>query len=364
VKVPKGFLLSAVKSGIKKDKFDLGLIYCPDFAKVIGFFTTNANPSYSVILSKKNINHPIKAIIVNSGNANCFYKNGLKDTYEIAEVLSTHLGIKRENVLFASTGIIGKKIPKKKIIKHIPTLIKNLNNNEEAIKNFSSSILTTDTFKKIFYTSFFTKRKRVSILGMAKGAGMIFPHLATMLGFILTDAKIDTSLFKKETKKIIEESFNSISVDGCVSTNDTVFFLMSNKIVLEGKDRELFFKKVREVCLELAKMIVKDAEGSTKFVEILIKGAKNKEEAKRAAQAVANSNLFRCTLYGEVPNWGRAVASLGQAKIKLEENVIIKSTSLKKDKIRLNIDLKRGNFSWRFFCSDLTPQYIKLNAQP
>ena len=363
MRIPEGFLLSGVKSGIKENKSDLGMIFCSGFAKAVGFFTTNVNPSYSVVFSKKNINRPIKAVIVNSGNANCFYQKGLENTQKIAKKLAKYLKVKEENILFASTGIIGKKLPSERIIRSIPLLVKNLDKNKETIEEFSQSILTTDTFRKVYYNCLSTKKERVNILGIAKGAGMIFPHLATMLAFILTDAKIEIPLFKKETKKIVEESFNSISVDGCMSTNDTVFFLTSNRVVLGEKDRELFFKKLKEVCVELAKMIVEDAEGSTKFLEIIVKGAKNKEEAKKAAASIANSLLFKCTIYGETPNWGRIISCLGQAKIKLREDITIKSTLLKKDRIRLTVDLKRGNFNWCIFSSDLTPQYVKINAR-
>jgi glutamate N-acetyltransferase/amino-acid N-acetyltransferase len=363
MRLPEGFLLSAVGAGIKKRGLDLGLIFCEEYINCVGFFTTNANPSYSVLFSKKNINHPIKAVLVNSGNANCFtHKDGLKDTEEIAYCLASYLNIKKENILLASTGIIGKKIPKKKIIRKIPTLVKNLNNDKKAIDDFSCSILTTDKFRKISYISFPSRGGEVKIIGFAKGAGMINPEMATMLGFVLTNAKVNLSLLKRKSKDIIEETFNSISVDGCMSTNDTVFFLNSGRISLSKKETELFFKKLKNVCSELAKMIIKDAEGATKFIEITVKGAKTRREAEKAVKFIANSNLFKCTIYGKQPNWGRIISALGHAKIKVKEDILIKNTSLKKKDIKIIVDLRRGKFKSTIYTCDLTPDYVKINA--
>jgi glutamate N-acetyltransferase/amino-acid N-acetyltransferase len=368
VKLPEGFLISSTHCGIKKKKLDLGLIVCPAFAKVVAFFTANVNPSYSVTLSKKNIDNPIRAVLVNSGNANCFsHKNGLKDTGEIVSEVARHFKVSKKNILVASTGIIGKRLPKEKIIKSLPILIKELCDGKEAkkdtIKNFSRSILTTDKVEKISYASLPIGKRNVEIIGFAKGAGMISPHLATMLGFILTDAAVHLSIFKRVSKEAVEKSFNSITVDGCMSTNDTVFFLSSGRVPLKNKrEIDLFSKKLKALCLDLAKMIVKDAEGATKFAEIYVKGAKTKSEAKRAALSVANSNLFKTAIYGGNSNWGRVIAALGAAKIKAD-SVSVKATSLKKRELKIIIDLKSGKFEWKVYTSDLTPEYIKINAK-
>jgi glutamate N-acetyltransferase/amino-acid N-acetyltransferase len=184
-----------------------------------------------------------------------------------------------------------------------------------------------------------------------------------MLAFVFTDASMDSKIFKKITKETVEKSFNSISVDGCMSTNDTVFFLSSGKVSLTNKRGiDLFSEKIYKVCLDLAKMIIKDAEGASKFIEITIEGAKTGEEAKKAALFIANSNLFKSAIYGADPNWGRIVAALGQAGIKVNENISISSTSLEKKEIKIIVDLKRGKFSWKAYTSDLTPEYIKINA--
>jgi len=362
MKVPKGFLFSGIHCGIKRKKLDLGLIYSKNPSKAAGVFTKNSNVSYSVKVSKENINNPINAILVNSGNANCYsHKQGLKDTQELISKLAENLKINKENVLIASTGIIGKKLPKEKIIKNLPKLIKNLG---ETSENFSQSILTTDTFKKVSFVEISAGNDKGAILGFAKGAGMICPNMATMLGFILTDIDVPKGIFKKIAKEAIDLSFNSISVDACMSTNDTVFFISSKKIALKNKNQiKIFSKKMKNVCLDLAKMIVKDAEGATKFVEIEVRGAKSIQEAKKAGFSLSNSNLFKSALFGASSNWGRVISSLGQANIKVQENISIKSSSLKKKDVKISIDLKTGNCSWKVYTCDLTPEYVKINAE-
>lgn len=361
--LPKGFLLSGINCGIKKNKPDLGLIYCKNFAEAIGFFTTSANVSYSVTLSKKNISNPIKAVVVNSGNANCFsHKNGLHDTEIITGKLAKCLLTNKKNILIASTGIIGKKLPGERIVSAFPKLIKAMG--KDKAKSFSQSILTTDTFKKISYSEIKLNGDKARIIGFAKGAGMIAPNVATMLIFMLTDAALPKTLLRKIAKEAIEESFNSITIDGCMSTNDTVFVLSSNKTAVRGKKGiNMFSKEFRKVCLGLAMMLVKDGEGATKFIKILIKGAKSKVEAKKAGLSIANSNLFKCATYGANPNWGRIVAALGQAGIKIKEGISIKMSDLSKKNIDIMVDLKRGSFCATVYTSDLTPEYVKINAE-
>lgn len=362
MKIPQGFLLSGIHCGIKKEKIDLGLIYCKDFSKAVGFFTTNTNPSYSVTVSKKNINRPIKAVIVNSGNANCFsHKTGFVDTEDIITKLAYVLKAKKENILIASTGIIGKRLPKEKIITGFPELVKNLG---EDIKPFSASIQTTDTFEKIVSRQVLLQKGKGSILGFAKGAGMIAPNMATMLSFILTDIALPLPVLRQCARTAVTKSFNSITIDGCMSTNDTVFILSSGKVKPDNKkDKEAFIQALEGVCLDLAKLIVRDGEGATKFIEIEIKGAKTENEAKAAGLAMANSNLLKCALYGEDPNWGRIIAALGHAGIAVKENVGVETGSLKQKDIKIKVDLKHGKAGWVIYTSDLTPEYVKINAE-
>ncbi|MFH1771343.1 MAG: bifunctional glutamate N-acetyltransferase/amino-acid acetyltransferase ArgJ [Candidatus Omnitrophota bacterium] len=359
--LPVGFLASGIHCGIKKSKKDLGLILCTAGGCARGFFTVNANPSYSVTFSKRNIKNKIKAVLVNSGNANCFTGiDGLFKTGRLVDSLAKILRISKKSILFSSTGLIGKRLPVEKIKRSFPLLIAKLGKD---IKEFSSSILTTDTYKKIVSREFMLNQGKVKIVGVAKGAGMIYPNMATMLGFILTDVNIEKYKHSHFFKEAIERSFNSISVDGCTSTNDTVFILSSNKFALkDSKQRDKFFREFNHICLELAKMIVQDGEGTTKFVKLKIKGAKTHIEARRAGLCIANSLLLKCALYGADPNWGRIIAALGQEGISVKSNIGIKSSSLKRKVIGIEINLKRGNSSWSVYTSDLTPEYVKINS--
>jgi glutamate N-acetyltransferase/amino-acid N-acetyltransferase len=360
--IPQGFLLSGIHSGIKKEGNDLGLIYCKGLAKAVGFFTVNANPSYSVVLCRENINNSIKALLVNSGNANCFsHKSGIKDTKTVIYNLAKLLQVKPVNILIASTGIIGKRLPVEKVINGLPHLMENLGAKPA---DFASSITTTDTFNKIVSESLCLEKGRANILGFAKGAGMICPNMATLLVFILTDVDLAMPAFKKVAKEAVEESFNSITVDGCMSTNDTIVFLSSSRTALTGKkEQDEFARKIKSVCLELAKMVVHDGEGASKFIEIEIKNAQTKAQAKRAAFFIANSNLMKTAIYGANPNWGRIIAALGHADVKLKEGKYrICMSDLNKKEIKISIDLKQGIFGYKVYTSDLTPEYIKINA--
>ncbi|MFH1768396.1 MAG: bifunctional glutamate N-acetyltransferase/amino-acid acetyltransferase ArgJ [Candidatus Omnitrophota bacterium] len=364
MKLPSGFLFSAVNSGIKKKGLDLGMIFCKNLCLSAGFFTKNKNPSYSVVLSKRNIKEKTRAVIVNSGNANCFSdKRGLIETEKICLKLSDILGVNKQNVLIASTGIIGKKLPYDKISASLPKLIDGLGPYAD---KFASSILTTDTFPKIASRTIAVSGKKVTVAGFAKGAGMIHPQLATMLVFILSDAKIDKKIFNLYAKETVEESFNSITVDRCTSTNDSVYFLASGLSAAIDKPGHLerFKSALHEVCLDLAKMVIKDAEGATKFVTIKVSGAASKSEAKKAAFAVADSLLFKTAIYGCNPNWGRIIAALGQENIHTSETALkIKTTPLKKKNITVKIDLKRGGFSKTVYTSDITCRYVRINAE-
>lgn len=359
--LPQGFLAAGLNCGIKKKGYDLGLIACQDFYRAAGFFTSNCNVSYSVSFCRKNIKNPVKAILVNSGNANCFSdKKGYQDTEEIAGYLAKALAVDKKNILFASTGIIGKKLPKNKIIKKISQLTASLENNAEG---FARGILTTDTKLKIVSETLFFGKKKVRVSGIVKGAGMIKPNLATMLGFILTDADIDLVPLRKKVKESLETSFNAINIDGAESTNDSLFAISSRKVPLTEKEKKRFLGSLAKIMIKLSKMIVEDAEGSTKFVQLDIKGAKTKKEARRIANEIAGYILFKCALYGNRPNTGRIIAALGQQGIRLtEDDLGIKFSSLEKREVSVVVDLKRGSFSQRVYTCDLSPEYVKINA--
>ncbi len=363
MKIPQGFLAGGIAGGIKKRGRDLGLILCPDSAITAGVFTGNLNCSYSVEVCRKNIDNDIRALLVNSGNANCFtHSSGLKDTLQLCADCARQLGIKKEQLLFASTGIIGKKLPFSVITRNIPGLVREL---RPAIDDFAESIMTTDTCRKIVSRTVRSGRDKVTVTGCVKGAGMINPSMATMLAFILTDARISRPVLQKSLSVAVDKSFNSISVDGCMSTNDSVIVMASNKgaKISDAKSKSLFSRALQEVCIELAKLIVKDGEGATKFLQIDIKKAKNEKEARLAFQCIAGSLLFQTALYGENPNWGRVIAALGHAGIKVSETKFrVAATSLKEKNIVMTVYLGRGTASWRGWCCDITPEYVKINA--
>lgn len=361
-KLPQGFLTSGLNCGIKKKNYDLGLILFEKPYRVLGFFTSNLNVSYSVFVSKENIKNYISAILVNSGNANCFsHKRGYQDTEDILMKLAEKLKVSKDKILFASTGVIGKKLMKKKIIKNVTKLIENLEDNPD---KFSKSILTTDTCSKVVSKVINLNKKKVTITGIAKGSGMIKPNLATMLAFILTDAGIDLSILKKEAKEAVEKSFNSINIDAAESTNDSLFIASSKKVFLTRQEQKKVLVEFQKVMIDLAKLIVKDGEGATKFVQLDIRGAKSKKEAKMIAEKISGYILFKCALYGNNPNVGRIIAALGQAQIKVEKKDLkIKFSSLAKKEINISINLNRGKSDWRIYTCDLSPEYVTINAE-
>lgn len=367
--LPLGFKASGVCANIKrKDKLDLALFYSEKKAKAACLFTTNTLPAAPIILCREYLRRVkfFYAIIANSGNANCFTsKAGLKDSLDMSKVISELLGVHKEAVLVASTGVIGKRLPIEKIIAAAPVLVKSLA--KDGIKLAKKAILTTDTLSKACTVKFKLDGKLITICGIAKGSGMIAPNMATMFSFIFTDAEIESKVLNSALKKAVGVSFNCITVDACMSTNDMVAVLANgeakNKIISNKHGLRLFEDALNLVCLDLAKKIVKDAEGATKFITITVGEAKDYSQAKKAALAVANSNLFKTAVYGQNPNFGRIVASVGSCGIDLkEEEIKIKVSSLRKKEINVLVLLGKGKSSATVYTSDLTPEYIKINA--
>ena len=319
----------------------------------------------------------VRAVIVNSGNANCFTgKAGIKDAEELTESVAKLLNvvtayyavptkIRKENILINSTGIIGKRLPVPKITSSLPRLVKELSS--QGISAAQKAILTTDTFDKAVTIKFNIGGKDVSICGIAKGAGMIAPNVATMLVFIFSDACISRGVLKKALMIAADKSFNCITVDGCMSTNDSVMMLAngaSGARILPGKSLSIFEHALDEVCLSLAKLVVRDGEGISKFIEIKVHGAKNFHDARVAALSVANSNLFKTAVYGENPNFGRIAGAVGACGIGAEEkDLLIKLGPLGKKDVHVDVSLGRGKGSAVVYTTDLTPEYIKINAE-
>ncbi len=368
--LPLGFEASAVACGIKKSgRLDLALFYSQLPAKASCKFTTNKIEAAPIKVCKRYLrrNKIYRAIVANSGNANCFTgRRGLHDADNTAGCLSAALNIKKESVLVASTGIIGKYLPFDKIKRSIPFLVAGLSG--KGIDYAKQAIMTTDTFAKEATVKFALGGKRITVCGVAKGAGMIAPNMATMLCFIMTDADIAQGALDRAVSICVDNSFNCLTVDGCMSTNDTVIVLANaaagNVVIGGGEKFELFKSALNAVCLELAKMIARDGEGATKFIRISVKGAKGLTQARRAALAIANSNLVKSAFYGENPNFGRVAAAVGASGINIrEEDLKIKLGPLAGREINIEVSLGRGKSCATVYTSDLTPQYVKINAE-
>jgi len=385
-----GFLFSGISSGIKKDgSRDLGLIYSEVPAQVAGLFTTNVVKAAPVQLDMERVKRGLcQALIVNSGNANaCTGSQGLRDARRISSLVAKHLGIDEQFVFVSSTGVIGTPLPLHKIEEGIPKLIEALS--PDGLMQTVEAIMTTDTFPKVEVATCRIKGKQVKLCGMVKGAGMIRPNLATMLSFLVTDANIKAPILQRMLERAAEVSYNRITVDGETSTNDTVLFLANGKAghtFLNRMDRngEKFQSMLSEVCQNLAKSLVKDGEGATKFIEILIQGARKKEEAKQAAYAVAHSPLVKTAFFGEDANWGRILCALGHSgtpihpdriDVFFDKVPIVKngmgtghrleeqaSQILKKKSFKVTIDLHQGKYQFSLFTTDLSIDYVKINA--
>jgi len=375
-----GFLATGVSSGIKKDRRpDLGLIYSEKPSSVAAVFTKNRVKAAPIIVCQAHLNMNkgrARAIVVNSGNANaCTGSKGIEDAIRTSQLIAETLGIERKEVLVASTGIIGKRLDIELISKAVPKLISTLS--PDGFKRFAEAIMTTDTFPKI--SSF--EGRGFKIIGIAKGAGMIMPNMATMLCFILTDIKIEPESLKNLLLRVVDETFNRISVDGDTSTNDTVI-AMANGSAGE-KDINDLREGLFKVCDELARMIVKDGEGATKLVDIIVKGAKSSSDAINAAKAVANSLLVKTAIHGGDPNWGRIIAALGRSEIEIEPDYVdiwiddvqivssgqstgkevAASERMKKDEFKIVIELKKGPYQDHILTCDLSSDYVRINSE-
>ncbi|MBU1905523.1 MAG: bifunctional glutamate N-acetyltransferase/amino-acid acetyltransferase ArgJ [Candidatus Omnitrophica bacterium] len=368
--LPKGFKASAVACGIKRQrKLDLALFYSELPAKTAAKFTTNKIEAAHIKVDKRYLKHSklFQAIAVNSGNANCFTgSKGEQVAGEFSKSVARALQLNKNKVLVASTGIIGKPLAIDKIKKSVPELVSKLSG--KGVEKAKNAILTTDSFAKTVTVKFNIGNQAITLCGVAKGAGMIAPDMATMLSFIFTDANITQGALNKALGICVKQSFNCITVDGCMSTNDSVILLANgasgSKLINSGKSYDLFLEALNKVSLELAKMIVKDGEGASKFIEINVKGANNFSQAKRLGLNIANSNLFKTEMFGENPNFGRIIAAAGASGIGIKEkNIRVKLSSLKKKDISVLLDIKQGKSSATVFTSDLTPKYIKINAE-
>ncbi|MBI5125761.1 MAG: bifunctional glutamate N-acetyltransferase/amino-acid acetyltransferase ArgJ [Planctomycetes bacterium] len=324
VVAPAGFLAGACACGIKQGGCDLALLLSDRPARAAALFTTNQIVAAPVRLSRETVKRgPIRAVVVNSGNANaCTGAQGLLNAMAMAEATARELGLSPSEVLVASTGIIGQPLPMEKVLAGIREAGKQIGRDAEHGRSFTRAIMTTDTSPKELALKIDTGDRTITLGGAAKGAGMIAPNMATMLAFITTDATLTKGQAKACLQRAVNRSFNQITIDGHMSTNDTVI-LMANGAsggpCLRGRDLTAFQEALGHLCQVLARAIVKDGEGATKFVRVVVKGAKKEKEAGVIARAIANSPLVKTAINGEDPNWGRIISAAGAAGITLDE---------------------------------------------
>jgi len=388
---PKGIKAAGVKCGIRFNKKDLALIYSEKVADAWGTFTTNKFKAAPLMVTEKNLSlsgGKLQAVLINSGVANaCTGEKGLKDAWETVSYVSEGLNIDKEYVAVTSTGKIGEFLPLKKIKAGLNEAISKLNTSGGI--EAAEAILTTDTKKKEIAVCFKLGKQEVKIGGMAKGSGMIHPNMATMLGFITSDIFIQQELLKEALQKVVEKSFNMISVDGDTSTNDMVL-LMANSLagnkLIDKKDTDYykFLNALQYMAEYLAKCIAKDGEGATKMIEVEVKNALSFAEAKKVAKAVINSPLVKTAIFGKDPNWGRILAAVGYSGAKvmpdkvdlyLKEKIVEDGQPLKfsrqalhkylklSNEIKILIDLKMGKESATAWGCDLTYDYVKINTK-
>ena len=389
---PKGFLAGAVYCGIKtmKDSLDVGVIYSEYPAAGAALFTTNqiyaAPVKYSRNVAQKG---KVRAFVINSGNANaCTGEQGYKNAVEMARSAARCLKISEDEVLVASTGIIGRQLPMDKLIDGIHKATASVGNTREHGDAMARAIMTTDTRQKDIAVRLKINNRDVTIGGIAKGAGMIAPNMATMLCFLTTDISIPAALLNECLKKSVESSFNRITIDGHMSTNDTIAIMANGASGVSATSRHADFEKFQEgldfVAKHLAHAIVKDGEGATKFVQIDVVGARSRNDATRIARSIADSPLVKTALNGEDPNWGRIVSATGYAGVELDEsktnlyinNILIfakgmptqsnlesLSASMKNKDIHIRLELGLGASSDTVWTCDLSHEYVTINAE-
>jgi len=390
ITAPRGFRASAVHSGIRdalSERNDLGLVVSDFPAVAAATFTTNRIKAAPVRVSAAHLRaSDTRAIIANSGNANaCTGSTGIQNAKRMAQAVARQLGLKDRQVLVCSTGRIGRDLPIEKIEMAVPALVAGLNFGGSEV--VARAIMTSDTFHKEIAVEVPLAGANVRIGGIAKGAGMINPDMATMLCFITTDAPISKRELQKLTSASVEQSFNCVTVDGDMSTNDTAICIANGQAAIPvmgpgQQSYDKFAEAFNFVTRQLARMIVEDGEGVSKFVEVHLKGAATYQDARKAAEAVANSMLVKCAWYGEDPNWGRIMDAVGYSSAKVREEMIdiffdgvaaaqhgLPSNTpentlkeiLRNKKFTVTIDLHLGSAEYKVFTTDLTPEYVRFN---
>ncbi len=387
----RGFFATGVSCGIKKaGLLDLALVVSETEAAIAGVFTRNRVKAAPVLLCRERVlRGKFSALVANSGNANaCTGRRGMNDARKMARIASQLLGRPEEQVFVASTGVIGEPLPMEKVAQGISLAVSGLGGVGQS-ERAARAIMTTDTFPKEAGVSFTVEGTKVNIGGMAKGSGMIYPRMGTMLAFLSSDANISPALLARTLKRAVARSFNRISVDGDTSTNDMVLafangFSGAPRIRPASRDYQVFQEGMDQVASALAKMIVRDGEGATKFIRIQVKGGRSEKEAEVAAFAVANSNLVKTAFFGQDCNWGRILSAIGSSGVQIipeqidlflgPTQIVKKGVGLgrdrdqgvkeilKKREIDLLIHLHQGRSQAEVWTTDLTYDYVKINA--
>lgn len=389
---PNSFLASGVHCGLKKTKKDLALIYSKCICNAAAVYTKNLVKGAPLIITKEHLNNGLaKGIIINSGNANtCNGEQGLKDACTVATAQATCLNTTCNNILVASTGVIGVPLNTRLITNAIPKLTESLS--KEGSKDAAFAIMTTDTIQKECALTFNLDNKKITIGCMSKGSGMIEPNMGTMLSFITTDIDISKELLKEALIEAVDISYNRVTVDGDTSTNDMVIILangqaLNNKIITKNEDYYTFLKALKKVTLNQAKLIAKDGEGASKLILCTVSGAKSISDCEQLSKSVIKSSLVKTAIFGSDANWGRVLCALGYSGIDFDPDLVnlsfksskgeiivcqngssldfseeIAKEILLEDTIEILVNVGTNNTSATCFGCDLTYDYVKING--
>ncbi|MEH6906160.1 bifunctional ornithine acetyltransferase/N-acetylglutamate synthase [Neobacillus drentensis] len=388
VTLPKGYKAGGMHCGLKRKRLDLGYVISEVPATAAGVYTTNLFQAAPLLVTQESIakEKKIQAIIVNSGNANaCTGEQGLQDAFAMQQGFANELGIQKHLVAVTSTGVIGELLQMDKVINGIKQI---LNKEYENENNFMDAILTTDTCIKHTAVQMKIDGVTVSIGGASKGSGMVHPNMATMLGFVTTDANIEQEDLLEVLREVTNQTFNMITVDGDTSTNDMVLVMANglaenNQLTKEHPEWNTFKQGLKIVCESLAKKIARDGEGATKLVEVQVNGGYSQNAASAVGKAIISSNLVKTAIYGTDPNWGRIVTAIGYSGVPVEPNAIKVSIGpftvfenglpsnfveeevkgyLESENVKLSVELNQGEYSATAWGCDLTYDYVKINA--
>ncbi|MFW5931640.1 MAG: bifunctional glutamate N-acetyltransferase/amino-acid acetyltransferase ArgJ [Desulfohalobiaceae bacterium] len=388
--IPQGFRFAVARAGFKyQGREDLGLILSQYPAQGAGVFTRNRFQAAPVQVARQRLDshgQVLRALVINSGQANaCTGQAGYRDCLQSLSLTGQCLGLDPEHILPASTGVIGQTLNLERWESCLQDLVDNLQYSGPL--EVARAILTTDAYPKTAWRRIQTTSGEFRILGLAKGAGMICPDMATMLGFVITDAKVQAKAWQEMLQQAAEQSFNRISVDGDTSTNDCVLALANGASQVEasqGREQELLALALLEICQELAYLIVQDAEGGSKVLRISVRGARDSRQAESAARSIAHSPLVKCAFFGQDPNWGRIVAALGhsrahfsteQVRIFIQDRLVFQegcqvpedldallAQCMSRQEIKLEVDLGSGQAEYQLLTSDLTLEYVRINS--